>query len=200
MLYDTKDFNTNELGIFLTDADDNIITLGKHTFLPVCQNIKTLEELYNYKNIHKDELSSKCYHMADRFTNNNIKTVIYGNMIILIDEDYINNDYYHNTQYSILIFENKNYLGKMGLMVHTKDKLYEILRSVKPNKNIKSIDEYIKDTKENINKSLLNKAFKHIASAMLLDVNHKDIKLLLQKIYNEKSLNFTKNTIKELDK
>jgi hypothetical protein len=38
-----------------------------------------------------------------------------------------------------------------------------------------------------------------VASAMLLDVNHEDIKSLLQTIYNEKSLNFTKKTIKELE-
>ncbi|MDR3177970.1 MAG: hypothetical protein LBT96_03195 [Campylobacteraceae bacterium] len=195
-----KDFNTYELGIFLTNADDDVITLGKHTFLSVCQNIKTLEELYNYKNIYKDEFSSKCYYMADKFTDNSIETVIYGSIIMLIDKNYINNEYYHNTQYSVLIFENKNYLGKIGLTVHTKDKLYKILRSIKPNKNIKNIDEYIQDAKDSItNNYLLNMAFKNIVSAMLLDANRKDVKVLLQKIYDEKSLSFTKNSIKELE-
>ncbi|MDR0408041.1 MAG: hypothetical protein LBH45_03900 [Campylobacteraceae bacterium] len=189
---------TQDLGIFLTDANDNVLILGNHTFLSICKNIKTLEELYNYKNIYKDELSSKCHYMADIFTDNNTKTIVYENMIMLVSEDYINNNYYHDTQYSVLIFENKNYLGKIGLILHSKDKLYEILRSIKPNKNIKSIDEYIDIAKESMNKSLTNTAFKNIASAMLLDTNHEDIKPLLQQINIEKELFFTKKAIEEL--
>jgi hypothetical protein len=195
-------FNNDALqhfSVFLTNADDGLIFLDTHAFLSFCKDIKTLEELYNYKNIYKDNLSSKCYYMVDDFTDSNqTKTFIYGNMIMLVSKDYSDDSYLH--YYKALIFEKDNYLGSISARLETKDKFYKILRSIKPNKDIKSIDEYIKDAKENLNNYLLNRAFKSIASAMLIDLNHKDILPLLKKIYEyREGMSFTKGTIEKLE-
>jgi hypothetical protein len=194
-----KSFPSLKVG--LIDADDNSIGIDRHfaTF-PFCENIKTIDELYNYKTVYQDNLSSRCYYVAEYFMDNNsIKTISIDNIKVLIDEENGNKSYYAN---ALIFKDNGQFLGRMSYQsFHQTDgnKFYSLLKTIKPNKNIKKIDEYIKEAQENIEVLRINRAFKNVVSAMFLDLKHKDIKPLLQKIYEAQMYFSLNETIKELE-
>jgi hypothetical protein len=190
------------LDIYLVDADDNIVGIEKH-FAPFswCNNIKTINELYNYKEIYQDNLSHSCYSTANAFADNkSIKKIYKDDIKILINENTDDNkSYYANA----LIFYKDSFFGRLSYQSFSKnsEQFYKILKTVKPNKNIKNIDEYIESTAYSLSRLQVNNAFKNLASAMFLDLNNEAVKPLLEALYKMQifHISFTQDSIKELE-
>jgi hypothetical protein len=116
------------LEVYFADADDNIVGINKHFALfPWCNNIKTINELYSYKEIYQDNLSKGCYSTIDTFTNNkSTKKLHAGDMTILINENTDDNQSHYMNAFNVyyanaLIFHKDNFSGKLTYQSFSKN-------------------------------------------------------------------------------
>jgi hypothetical protein len=176
-------------GAILIDANNNMFSFNKKLEnFPNCPEIQTLNELHNYKNIFKNE-PIYCHNFIDSFyQKQEWKEINLKNGIKILTEDSINDmGKYNSYEARAIITYKDKILGTMGYIspYHDKSKFLSLLKTVEFNKNIKSIDEYIDEIKKNIDRYFINQALKNAISVLLLDINNKEIKLLLEKIYTK---------------
>jgi hypothetical protein len=186
-IYNSDKAKTGEgqiIGIALIDSNENIYYFSdKYPNAPGCTNVKTLDEFYLHSK-SKDGAILPCSTLF--FNKQNMQEINLKNGIKILTEDSINDvgKYSSYDVMAIITYKDK-ILGTMGYISphHDKTKFQSLLQTIKLNNNIKSINEYINYSKETISRGMVNIALKNVASALLLNPSHKDIKPLLQEIY-----------------
>jgi hypothetical protein len=185
------------IGAILNDAEHNSLTFNDKIILsPICPEIKTLDEFINYKNISK-----KCYVFIENISkNSSFSQIELGNGIkILLFEAIVENTIIKTTfwQVNAIIFHSNKLLGTLNYFspFNNKKKFYSLLQTIELNKNIKKIDEYIKDGNKYIDKGFINLAVKNAFSALFLEPTNKNIKPLWEKIQDKQKLLIEANEI-----
>jgi hypothetical protein len=168
--------------IELSSIGGNAILVGfEYPIGKDCPKIKTIDQFFDYQ-VPKDKLN-ECgiYQKTLKATYLKGQDIIIDKWRILL---------FGNANVTIaMIFNENNFAGLIfDMPFNDKQFFSNIVKSIKTNKNIKKIDEYLKEGNENIEIGLENIAMKNLISAILLDQKHKGVKALYQRIYNYKKL------------
>jgi hypothetical protein len=178
------------IGAVLNDAEHNSLIFDDKIILnPICPKIKTLDEFVNYENISK-----KCHVYIENISkNSSFSQIELDNRIKILLFDAIVEDTMIKTtfwQTNAIIFHDDKLLGTLNYLspFNNKKKFYALLQTIELNKNIKKIDEYIKDGNKYIDQGFINLALKNAFSALLLKPSNKNIKPLWEKIQDKQKL------------
>ncbi|MDR2342114.1 MAG: hypothetical protein LBD84_03610 [Campylobacteraceae bacterium] len=175
--------------------------LSEYLYNDNCPKVKTIDQVFNYKipddkieycDIYKNTLKTK--YLRD-------KDIVIGDLRILLFKDSATN------MTIAMVFYKTNFAGTI---FNNDEQLFTtLLKTIKTNTSIKSIDEYLIEGNKNIELGKEHLAVKNLISAIMLKPNHKDIKPLYQKIYNYKKASveiiwkitkFLENDLNNVDK
>jgi hypothetical protein len=197
-------------GIVLYDSNDNALIIDKNypTF-PLCPPIKTMRHLKKYSDIYNvAESDDVCNEAINEFKNGKIEITNNNGLTIIKKEVAIEGFIFSATfresfSAMLLVFADNNFIGFLHYVSPNKDKnrLLRIIKTIKPHKEFKPIDQYIEAAKKSIEAMKINFAFKNVASAMLLDINNKEALALLKEMHGIKRLYalFIEDSIKKME-
>jgi hypothetical protein len=188
--------------MFVDNKGNYYVLSTKYPNFPFCTSIKNIDEFYH----HKDKkLESNCSKFIKNFFDGNkIGNITAENHTIIFSESKDS----ETTLWSLgdlsinaHIFYNNQYVASLEYISPNSDNdnFYNLLKSIKENKNIHNATYYLKDMEKNGQK-MFNKALKNAISVLILEPTNKDIKPLLQKIYDfQKSfIILNENSLKNL--
>jgi hypothetical protein len=190
--------------VMFVDAKNNYYVLFlKYPNFPICIGIKNIDEFYNHKNEKTESNCSKF--IKEFFKGDKVGNIIVGNHTIVFSESKDNETVswsLGDLSIDAHIFYNNQYVASLEYISpnsESKD-FYDLLRSIKKNKNIYNAAYYLKEAEKSGQRSF-NKALKNAVSVLMLEPTNKEIKPLLQEIYDfQKSfIILSENSLKNLE-
>lgn len=183
-IYSTTDNKPFQLS--LRNYNDKLIYYQTQVDMYYCKKTISFEEFLNIKKDTKCYKAINMFHpkLEATFNINGFKILTYSNNVKEL-ESYVFND--------------NKFIAKLGYNGKNKDFFYNILRSIRINKNIKPIDFYIKKAKNELNTTNVNTLTRYTFGALLLNSKDKRIKPLIKNIVKLRDIN-TKMINKLTDK
>lgn len=157
----------------MTNYKDSTIFYANKLWIYHCDNVLTYKQFMSMI----ENKNSKCYGAFNIFNPKMDAVLNTNNLKILVyktekgEKTFIAN-----------IFHKNRFLGQLNIIQNDKKSAYSILKSISINKNIKSIDFYIKKASQELNTTNINTLTRYTFSALLINPKDKRIKPLIKNI------------------
>jgi len=160
----------------LKDTEDNSIYVRDNIMLmPKCNTPETLEEILKYT----QESTEKCQNFFQISHSKIIDKIDNGDLFILIFQ----NAQLDEEQIAI-IFDEKKIIGEIGFISSDSsfEKFYKLLKSLKNNRDVKTIEHYQNNLSKHLKEWHVNLALKNFVALQILLKNNKQLEESFQKI------------------